>query len=138
MPKRVLICGSRDFFNKKLIEDNIKGFPPDTVIIQGGARGADTLAKQIAEQHGFSCIEFAADWAKYGKAAGPIRNGQMLKEGKPDIVYAFYTDYEGSKGTRNMVDQAIRAGITVYEYDSAGKLIGMSNLPKHCYPNEAI
>ena len=46
--------------------------------------------------------EFKADWDKFGRAAGPIRNAQMLREGKPDLVVAF----PGGRGTANMVAQA--------------------------------
>ena len=45
---------------------------------------------------------FDADWQKYGRAAGPIRNKQMLDEGSPDLVIAF----AGGRGTENMVKQS--------------------------------
>jgi len=126
MVKRVLICGSRNFSNKTVIENIMKGFLSDTVIIQGGARGADALAKEIAKALHLTCVEYPADWAKHGKAAGAIRNAQMLKEGKPNIVYAFYEVYGNSPGTRDMVTKAEKAKICVYEYSSEGP-ISVSN-----------
>jgi hypothetical protein len=54
---------------------------------------------------------FPADWEKYGKAAGPIRNQQILVEGKPDLVVAF----QGGRGTANMVSRAQQAGVPVVE-----------------------
>lgn len=120
MPERILICGSRDFSNRKLIEAVMRGFPSDTVIIQGGSSGADALAKEIAKALHLVCVEYPADWNKHGKAAGPIRNTKMLKEGKPNTVYAFYEDYGNSSGTRDMVTKAEKAKICVYEYSSEG------------------
>ena len=57
---------------------------------------------------------FPADWS-LGRKAGPIRNRQMLVEGKPDVVYAFYQDKKKSKGTKNMAKQSKDAGILVVE-----------------------
>lgn len=118
---KVLVCGSRDYVDgiglwnylsqtaKHLAE---KG-TPITEIIQGGARGADTLACQWAHLAGVNEREFRAEWGKYGKAAGPIRNKQMLDEGKPDLVIAFPIngDLNATRGTKNMVEQARAAGI---------------------------
>lgn len=54
---------------------------------------------------------FPADWKQYGKAAGPIRNKQMLDEGQPDLVLCFHDDIEKSKGTKNMYELAKARGI---------------------------
>ena len=58
-------------------------------IIQGGARGADAAAAEFAAQSGCYGEEFAAEWEKHGRAAGPIRNQRMLDDGRPDLVVAF-------------------------------------------------
>jgi hypothetical protein len=87
----------------------------DDVVIHGAARGADTIAGWLAEQRGLQVMEFPAQWQKYGKSAGPIRNKQMLDEGKPDKVYAFYSDKKKSRGTANMAKQAKKAGIPTWE-----------------------
>lgn len=81
----------------------------DMVIIQGGAKGADFLAKCWAKEKAVPCEEYPADWS-LGKQAGIIRNKRMLEEGKPDLVLAF----PGGKGTANMIWQAVDAGIEVY------------------------
>jgi cytidylate kinase len=81
----------------------------------GAAKGADTLAGEIAEEYGLKVIKFPARWDLYGRAAGPIRNTKMLREGKPKIIYAFYTDKNESKGTKDMVRQGRKAGIKVVE-----------------------
>ena len=64
---------------------------------------------QWAKEIDIPCWGFPADWNSYGKAAGPIRNKQMLDEGKPDVVIAF----PGGTGTANMIMQATKAGVKV-------------------------
>lgn len=109
---RVLVCGGRDFTDKDLMFDFLDKHEADYgpyTVIQGGARGADALAKEWANDLNLPVEEYKADWLLYGKAAGPIRNKQMLDEGKPDLVIAF----PGGRGTQNMIQQAIKAGVKV-------------------------
>ena len=110
---RVLVCGSRCWVDRAVIRRELRRLPKDTVIIEGEAPGADAIARAEAEKLGLIVEPYPADWAKYHRAAGPIRNRQMLVEGKPDLVLAFHRDIDGSKGTRNMVDQAVKAGLVV-------------------------
>lgn len=75
----------------------------DLVIIQGGAKGADHAALEFSREfYPIQNLTYNALWNKYGKAAGPIRNQEMLIDGKPDLVVAF----PGGKGTANMIKQA--------------------------------
>lgn len=123
---RVLVCGSRHFTDEVAVarhltmaaygDDPIEpgswlSIPRDLVIVEGGTKGADTLAKEWAIKHNIPFEEYPADWNKHGKAAGPIRNKQMLDEGKPDLVIAFLVP--NSKGTKNMIEQAEKAGVPV-------------------------
>ena len=113
---RVLVCGSRnadDYEVPKFI-DIVESCNP-SVIISGEAKGFDSLARVYAEAFGKEYIGFPADWETHGKRAGPIRNAQMLTEGKPDIVVAFLR--KDSKGTKNMIDQALKAGVEVKVID---------------------
>ncbi|MEW6771831.1 MAG: DUF2493 domain-containing protein [Bacillota bacterium] len=111
---RVLVCGSRDWINRAAILRELSKFPPGTVVIQGGCRGADRLAAEIARELGFTVKEFRADWQRYGpRAAGPIRNRRMLDEGKPDLVLAFHAAIKKSRGMADIVRQARRAGVPV-------------------------
>jgi len=107
---RVLVCGGRDY--KDVMK--MAGVLYDiyiTLIIEGGADGADTLARKWAERNEIPHLEFPAQWKKLGPKAGPIRNQQMLDEGKPDMVIAF----PGGKGTAHMVKIAQEANIPVKE-----------------------
>jgi len=113
---KVLICGSRHFNDyEKLKKDVLDALPVGdylgATVISGHARGADTLGERLAEDMGWGLAVFPADWKTYGKGAGPIRNAQMLREGKPDVVIAFRGPE--SRGTQNMIDQATKAGIEV-------------------------
>ena len=80
-------------------------------VIHGGARGADTVAARWAEAHSLEVVKFPADWQRHGRAAGGIRNQQMLDEGHPDAVVAF----PGGVGTADMVRRAKAAGLPVWE-----------------------
>ena len=111
---RVLICGGRDYQNQRKIYDYVGSLPKDAVVIHGGARGADRIAGYTARKEwGLKVEPYPAQWGKYGLSAGFIRNQQMLDEGKPDIVVYFHDDIESSKGTKDMVARARKAGIKV-------------------------
>lgn len=107
---RVLVCGSRHFSNYNLLKETLDEIQI-TEIIEGEAEGADLLAAKYAEGKGLLLQRFPADWEHYGRSAGPIRNSQMLNEGKPEMVVAFLGP--NSRGTQNMIDQATKAGIEV-------------------------
>lgn len=112
---RILVCGDREWTNYKRIYSELKWIQILSnieCIIEGEARGADKLGRKAAEELNIKVLPFPADWDKYKKAAGPIRNRQMLKEGKPNLVLAFHSNIEKSKGTADMIDIAKKAGIT--------------------------
>lgn len=122
---RILVCGGRDYDDYRHVArtldsicaerewimepDEFGNWLPQVVIIHGGARGADCLADQWAVVNWQESVEFPADWKRHGKMAGPIRNLQMLEEGKPDLVVAF----PGGRGTAHMVKAAEERGIEV-------------------------
>ena len=119
---RVLVCGGREYADWTKLEQTLGDLYWSLdleeqnifVLISGGAAGADTLARRFARQNNlvpYNFEEYKADWDKYGKAAGFIRNQQMLDEGKPDLVIAF----EGGRGTADMIQRAKKAKIKVIE-----------------------
>lgn len=113
--KRVLVCGGRHYSNRQLVFEVLDAAKP-TVVIHGGATGADHLAGEWADEHKVECWKFPVtreQWDELGKAAGPMRNKRMLAEGKPDVVYAF----KGGRGTKNMIKQARRAGVPVLKFN---------------------
>jgi len=109
---KVLVCGDRHWKNEKIIERELKKLPPDTTIIHGAAKGADNIAGNTALRLGLRVEAFPAEWKKYGRSAGPIRNRKMLDQ-NPDLVLAFHEDLSSSKGTKHMVQIAREKGVPV-------------------------
>lgn len=109
---KVLVTGSRYWTNRNAIEDELDALMVahhGIVVIHGGARGADSLAKEICDQNKIESIEYPAQWELFGKSAGIRRNIQMFDEEKPDLVLAFHEDLFGkSKGTLHMVQYALQ------------------------------
>lgn len=107
----LLVCGGRGFREIELFAQAIAGLPfTPTIIIQGGADGADRLAKQWASRNGIHCAEVRAMWENFGKAAGHKRNSAMLAL-KPDYCLAM----PGGVGTRGMVGLCKRAGVVTWQ-----------------------
>lgn len=129
---RVLVCGSRDYQNTDRIYTVLGGLyvnytamgGMEFVIVEGGAAGADRIAQQwaryvIDQTNNFGQVKletYPADWRQYGKSAGYLRNVQMLEEGKPHLVCAFFSSQERSRGTAMMVNLARVAGVDVWEH----------------------
>jgi hypothetical protein len=111
---RLVVCGGRDFDDAEFLFRTLDALHREhrfREFMQGGARGADALAKEWAmTKADLKCFEIKADWKRYGSAAGPIRNQQMLDWG-PDLVVAF----AGGTGTAGMVALARAAGVPVIE-----------------------
>jgi hypothetical protein len=108
----LLVCGGRDFSDKQVAVKwigRIHKMHEVGQVIHGAAKGADSIAEEVAKFMGIAVREFPADWNAHGKAAGPIRNKQMLDEGKPDMVLAL----PGGRGTENMITQTRERGIAV-------------------------
>lgn len=123
---RVLVCGGRYYGStttedgyrvphRKQVEtlknylDNILLEFPNLLIIHGAARGADSLAGDWAMKNNIEQLSFPAEWNKYGKSAGFLRNVEMLESGKPDLVIAF----PGGTGTAMMCKIASAEGVEV-------------------------
>lgn len=111
--KTILICGDRDWTDELLIAKVLFLIEDkrNTTIIHGDARGADRIAGDLSKKMKMKVVPYPADWDKHGKSAGPIRNRQMLKEGKPNVVIAFHDNINRSKGTKDMLEVSGRAGV---------------------------
>jgi hypothetical protein len=110
---KVLVCGGRDFNNKELLWQFLDRFHGISVIVHGASRGADRLAGEWAVFHSIPAQVFPAEWDRYGKSAGPIRNQQMIDRANPDTVIAF----PGGRGTADMISRAKKAKIRVIEVE---------------------
>jgi hypothetical protein len=110
---RILVCGGRDYSNREAVYSFLDALNV-TLLIHGAAPGADTLADDWAASRNIPCEAYPANWDKYGKAAGSIRNQQMLDEGRPDVVVAF----PGGRGPADMMARATLAGVPVWRPDA--------------------
>lgn len=131
---RLLITGDRNWSNDQIIGAVLTSLAhdyPDLVLIEGGANGADILSADIARYLGIKVLEFKADWNRFGRGAGPIRNQQMLDEGKPTAVMAFHPDLKNSRGTLDMVKRARRANLPVTWLDDRGNAIASAELDEY-------
>lgn len=102
---KIIIAGGRDFNNYYLLEkklDRIIGKRSNLEIVSGGAKGADYWGAFWAIERTLPVTEFKANWDKYGKSAGPIRNKKMAEYA--DALIAFWDGK--SKGTENMIKLA--------------------------------
>lgn len=137
-PLRMIVTGSRHLHDAPLVFRELArewrqhagpdGDLPPLVVIHGGCPprkdgtpGADQLADRWArdmQRAGMPVtIEvFRADWARYGKPAGPIRNGEMVAA-RADVAVGFPMGV--SSGTRDCLRQAADAGIPVVVHESA-------------------
>jgi len=115
---RLLVTGGRDFNDMDFVFsvlDNLHRTRNVTVLMHGGARGADRLAGMWGLSRGVVVEVYPANWKEHGLAAGPIRNQEMLDAG-PDLLVAF----PGGRGTADMVRRARQAGLEVIEAQAEG------------------
>lgn len=115
MDYRVIIAGCRDFDNYELLKERCELFLRDktethnVIIVSGHAPGADAMGERFAKEHVLPCEIHPADWAKYGRSAGPIRNAEMAS--CSDALIAFWDGQ--NPGTRSMIELARKKGLQV-------------------------
>lgn len=112
-PIKVIIAGGRDFTDYNLLKRNcdhiLSRRHPDVIIVSGKARGADSLGERYAKERGYLVHEFPADWNRFGKKAGYLRNSEMARHA--DALIAFWDN--NSRGTKHMIDLAIQHNLKV-------------------------
>ena len=101
---KVIVAGSRNFNNYKLLKEKLDKIKEKYTIeiVSGGANGADKFGEQYSKENNLKVHLFPADWNKFGKSAGYLRNRDMAKFG--DILIAFWDGK--SKGTQHMIELA--------------------------------
>lgn len=128
MEYRMIVAGGRDYSNQNIVDSFIdrvrivcesRGL--NLVIVCGMAKGADTLGRNYALSHNLDIMEFPANWDKYGKSAGFIRNKEMGNIADSAIVF---WDRE-SRGSKMMIDfmKSINKPVKVISYE--GKVINV-------------
>ena len=112
---KTIIAGGRDFMDYNLLKEKVnkilqeKKVTHKIVIISGCARGADTLGLRYATENAFDVEEYPANWDKYGKKAGYMRNVEMAENA--DALIAFWDGK--SKGTKHMIDIATERNLPI-------------------------
>jgi hypothetical protein len=111
---KVLVCGGRDYTDQEKIYHVLDAYlariGPDMLLINGGAPGTDSIAREWAVDRKVDHLTLYAKWDIFGKAAGPIRNRRMAKK-RPKLVLAFHPDIDKSRGTKDMVGVAKKLDI---------------------------
>lgn len=123
-----IVCGDREWCYRSAIEHALSSLMYErklSEVVVGGCRGADRIVAAVARVLGMKVVEMPADWARYSKTAGPIRNRKMLAylmtAADPDrAVVAFHDRLEASKGTADMVRAAQDADVEVLLFRSDG------------------
>lgn len=109
----IIVSGTRTFADYELLcawLDVMQVSYGRIQIISGGATGADALAERYAKECNVPIKVIKADWAKHGRAAGPLRNKYMASIGQ--VLVAFWDGK--SRGTANMIEEATTAGLKVH------------------------
>lgn len=123
----ILVCGDRNWTSYTAIYNSLLSLSEEwgsnIRIVSGGCVGADKMAVKAAKQLGYEFIEYPADWDTYGRAAGPIRNKQMITEEEIELVMAFHDNIASSKGTANMITQAKKQKIPVLLINSREEVV---------------
>ncbi|EYB67282.1 hypothetical protein DEIPH_ctg045orf0011 [Deinococcus phoenicis] len=91
------------------------GWPDE--VVTGGASGADTMGKAWALENGIPHRGVPAEWERWGKKAGPLRNAEMARYAC-DGVRGGCLALPGGKGTADMVQQARTSGLTMMEVEA--------------------
>ena len=101
-----VFTGGRDFADQVMFDDvmvRLVGmFGCPSKVVHGAARGLDTMAAAWAGRMAIPCVGVPADWGNQGRAAGPLRNEDILRKYKPKRLVAF----PGGRGTADMVRRA--------------------------------
>jgi hypothetical protein len=131
---RIIIAGGRNFDDYQLLrKESLKAIASIVkaatgqdktkkeliTIVSGGANGADKLGEQFANEHGLKLRKFEANWGRYGRRAGYMRNVEMAEyavdKEKKEAYGALIAFWDGqSKGTKHMIDTAKKMGMDIH------------------------
>lgn len=107
---KTIIAGGRDYSFTTTDFDRLDAIPGISVIVSGGAKGADSEGERYARAKGLPVLVIEADWDTHGRAAGPIRNREMAKAANAVAIFP------GGRGTGSMFSEAKKAGLKIYDF----------------------
>ena len=106
---KIAVIGSRGFEDYIRLEEVLNELNQIECIISGGAKGADRLAEVYADANGIPKKIFPAQWGTHGRAAGMIRNKDIVDAS--DLVIAFWDG--ASRGTKHTIEYSKKKGVPV-------------------------
>lgn len=116
---KVLVTGDRNWQDKEIVLEHVRSASEKAwtsiLFIHGDAAGADRACEEACHKLHLPRIVCPADWDRYKKSAGPVRNRFMLKL-EPSVIWAYHDDLSNSRGTMDMVSIALKKGILVKHY----------------------
>ena len=108
---KTIIAGSRHFTDYEFLCERLAEVPWEiTEVVSGCAEGADTLGERWGDAKRIKVTRFPAEWERLGRAAGPVRNGQMAAYAQAFVAFL----YPNSRGTANMIKQATKKGLRMH------------------------
>lgn len=109
---KIIVTGGRDYSNPDHIFEVLDDLAPDTVVFGDCRTGADSMALEWCRANGAIFIGYPANWTRFDRAAGPIRNGLMVRDNQ-DATYL--VAFKGGKGTNDCLEKAKRVGIEIMD-----------------------
>lgn len=107
---KLIIAGGRNYRIESSDIINLNQIDDVTEVVSGGAKGADYYGELWAETRGIPVRLFLADWIKYGKSAGAIRNREMARYADAVVLLP------GGNGTNSMFEEAKKAGLKIFDW----------------------
>lgn len=110
---KILVCGGRAYNNQPVVFaalDTLHTIKPISLLINGGATGADSISSRWAHWANVEYIIYRAEWNRHGKRAGFVRNQLMLDQNL-ELVVAF----PGGNGTYDMIGRATHKGTPIWK-----------------------
>ena len=112
---RVVMGGSRDWTDADAIRSTLQMLRPSFVGVGDCPTGADPIIRDISKELGIPGRVYIADWGKFGRPAGPLRNRRMVESVKPSRVVGFLRSDRENRGTKNLLLLAERSNISTIE-----------------------
>jgi len=110
---KTIVAGSRDGVTLKIVENAMQDAPFEiTEVVSGTARGADRFGEIIAKKYNLPLHRFPANWNKYGRRAGYLRNVEMAMNAEALVAI----QYNNSRGTEHMINIAKDKGLRIFVY----------------------
>lgn len=112
--RSIIVAGGRNFTDRSRVFEVLNEFTRrgDEILHGACPTGADAFAQEWCECKDFAMESYPADWDFHGKAAGPLRNAEIAENG--DVLIAFWNG--GSRGTRSMINESLKAGLEIHVY----------------------